>query len=159
MTRTHAEQRPVRHLQGVQGFAARRQLRQHLVVHGGNVAHVDVRIVQGKEFLRVKAMRCTHHQRVLVDVAAVRDVQTAQMAAVLRHRHGELAIELRAAGEAQSLVVRRARDFYTKGHQSVQSVEQRAGGDEGAVRDEEATSQRERLQLPAVLKNVLQRVV
>ena len=69
-------------------------------------------------------MRCTHHQRVLVDVAAVGDVQTAQMAAVLRHRHCELAVELGAAGEAQSLGVRRARDFYTKGHQGVQSVEQ-----------------------------------
>ena len=104
-------------------------------------------------------MRHAHHQRVLIDVAAVGDVQTAQMAAILRHRHCELAIELGAAGEAQSLSVRRVRDFYTKGHQGVQSVEQRAGGDEGTVRDEKATSQRKRLQFPAVLKNVLQRVV
>lgn len=87
------------------------------------------------------------------------DVETAQLAAVLDHRDGELPGELGAVGERELLAVRRGEGQYAKRVQGMQTVKQRPGSDEGAVRDEKTTAERERLQFPAVVENGQQTVV
>ena len=93
----------LRDLQRPKRLTARSELREYFVVHRGNVAGVDLSIVQRKELLAMSRGNGTCYERVLRDVTAVGDVQIAQLAAVLHHGDGKLPIELRAAREGEAL--------------------------------------------------------
>ena len=61
----------LRDLQRPKRLTARSELREYFVVHRGNVAGVDLSIVQRKELLAMSRGNGTCYERVLGDVTAV----------------------------------------------------------------------------------------
>ena len=92
-------------------------------------------------------------------MTTVRNIQRAQFAAVLHDRHGKLPRELRASRETKLLEVTAANLPNTERNKGVKTVEQGTGRDKRTVCDQKTAFERENLQLPTVLKNVLDRVV
>lgn len=93
----------LRDLQRPKRLTARSELREYFVVHRRDVAGVDLSIVQRKELLAMSRSNGACCECVLCDVAAVGNVQVAQLAAVLHHSDGKFPVELRAARKGEAL--------------------------------------------------------